>query len=146
MHTPLFTAHLQKGSFPRKRNLHFSLSIYKEPGSLEAYKTQPFLPGRHTHDSNLLAPNLEAPAATLDHRIWKHAIEEASRRQGSYTRSHDCSVAQSPTVSSNHQCSTSVCRWLSSLRQWRKKENEVSLVLVNREQWREGSRAEGCSY
>lgn len=100
----------------------------------------------HTHDSNLLALNLEASAATLDHRIWKHAIEEASRRQGSYTCSPDCSVAQSPTVSSSHQCSTSVCRWLSNLRQWRKKENEVSLVLVKREQWGEGSRAEGCSY
>lgn len=48
-------------------------------------------------------------------------------------------------MSSSHRCSTSVCRWLSNLRQWRKKENEVSLVLVKREQWGEGSRAEGCS-
>lgn len=135
----------EKGCFPRKGNLHFSLSIYKESGSLEAYKTAISSRQAHTHDSNLLALNLEAPAATLDHRIWKHAIEEASRRQGSCKCSHDCSVAQSPTVSSSHRCSTSVCRWLRNLRQWRKKENEVSLVLVKREQWGEGSRAEGCS-
>lgn len=53
-------------------SLRFLLPVRQEPGRavLSGIQSTAFSPSQaHTHDSNLLAPNLEATAATSDHSI-----------------------------------------------------------------------------